>query len=198
LGGDVETDFAYDKAGRQTSVTDDLSNVTTTAYSGTRRASVTDALNNKTQFVYDTQGRVVRTQMEDSIFDGNGTAQPSYIHVGYDQLGRRSFETELTATTNPNVAVRKDFEYDAFGRLTAVVLGKVDDPNDDPDLGETVRPRFEFSYDIYGNQDACVKSFQAAAWGRENSVNGQQGIAKMLLSPLWRIGSANLIRKWKR
>jgi hypothetical protein len=41
------------------------------------------------------------------------------------------------------------------------------------------------------------KVLQAAAWDRENSVNGWKGIDKMLPGPLWGIGSAILIRKWR-
>ncbi|MBW8034990.1 MAG: hypothetical protein FVQ79_04975 [Planctomycetes bacterium] len=52
----------------------------------------------------------------------------------------------------------KQFNYDAVGRLEQVVLPVVDDPNDDPDDGETVNPVYDYFYDDYGNQIGILDS----------------------------------------
>jgi RHS repeat-associated protein len=46
------------------------------------------------------------------------------------------------------LGLTKQFEYDSFGRLTAVVLPQVVDPN----TSLLTNPRYEYEYDSYGNQ----------------------------------------------
>jgi len=99
-----------------------------------------------TAFEYDQLGRKTKT-----IY-GVGTAIESYVAQGYDDLGRVIWETEQALTTNQN-PLRKDYGYDAAGRLVAVVLPEVAHPTlldgSDPLM---VRPRYEYTYDAQGNQ----------------------------------------------
>jgi YD repeat-containing protein len=85
----------------------------------------------------------------------------TYTHVWYDGLGRKiaqSAQTEQSNRNHPDDPVneardillrKKEFEYDVAGRLTAVVLPAVQDP----EAGDAWKnPRTEYIYDQYGNQ----------------------------------------------
>ena len=83
--------------------------------------------------VYDATGRPYRT-----IFQDNTT-----VTTAYDQLGRRIAATDqLGQTTN--------YEYDKYGNLTAVVLPE--SVHFEASVQITARPRYEYTYDTYGNQ----------------------------------------------
>jgi YD repeat-containing protein len=88
-----------------------------------------DPEGNRTQFEYDALGRRVKTVFPDNTF----------TTTTYDALGRRVPEADQAGVT-------RNFEYDQQGRLTAVVLPEVEDP----ETGEVVRPRYEYEYDDYG------------------------------------------------
>src|SRR5206468_1972188 len=60
----------------------------------------------------------------------------------YDQQGRVKSETNQLGLT-------KSYEYDASGRLSAVVLPEVPDPNSG---GQLTHPRYEYRYDGRGDQ----------------------------------------------
>ena len=76
--------------------------------------------------------------------------------VSYDGLGRKEWESNQTSSSGnegdgvPNSEI-KDFEYDMAGRLISVELPEVDDPEDSPDAGETVRPIYSYFYDSHGS-----------------------------------------------
>jgi len=150
------TEYGYDTAGRQITVTDANGNTTLTHYLGNRRDYVVDARGTiggvdpndyKTSFEYDALGRLIKT-----TYPATTQNPVTYVHIEYDGLGRKSFESEQTTENNPANAIGKVFEYDAAGRLTAIVLSAVDDPF--PESGreaEQVYPRCEYEYDQCGN-----------------------------------------------
>ncbi|MHC4739164.1 MAG: hypothetical protein ACYS9Y_09705 [Planctomycetota bacterium] len=138
------TEYEYDAAGRQTAVIDANGNRTEYEYEGNRRTLVRDArafedtyanrYKYETSFEYDKLGRLRYTDFSDG----------TYTYVGYDNLGRKSSETDQAGRT-------RWFDYDSAGRLTAVILPEVDDPNN----GDTpTYPRYEYKYDKYGNLTA--------------------------------------------
>ena len=109
----------------------------------------------QTSYTYDELGRVVRT-----IFDDR-----SYGQVQYDSQGRSIAESQqvsedvdlswsaadssfidLNADPNDNLVPSRTMEYDVRGQLVAVELP-------DPDnLVTSNRPRYEYGYDVRGNQ----------------------------------------------
>ena len=139
-----------------------LGHRTKTEYIGTRRDYIIDARgfepeavqdHYKTSFAYDALGRLTKTTHPETVVDeGGATPVITYSHVEYDGLGRKAWQSETTIESNPANAIGREFYYDTAGRLTAVELPVVDDPEDDPDLGETVHPRYDYFYDDYGNQ----------------------------------------------
>ena len=108
-----------------------------------------------TSYTYDELGRVVRT-----IYDDR-----SYGQVEYDSRGRSIAESQqvsedvdlswsaadssfidLNADPNDNLVPTRAMEYDVRGQLVAVELP-------DPDnLVTSNRPRYEYGYDVRGNQ----------------------------------------------
>ncbi|MFA7486156.1 MAG: hypothetical protein WCZ89_09040, partial [Phycisphaerae bacterium] len=114
---------------------------TVTVYDGTRRAAVVDALGNTTSFIYDSLGRAITTVYPAAEFEGSSGQQPTYSHVEYDGLGRKSFESQQTDQSNHDYAIGKSFEYDLSGRLTKVILPAV--------TGGT--PEYRYFYDTFGN-----------------------------------------------
>lgn len=154
------TEYSYDKAGRQITVTDANGNTTLTHYSGNRRDCVVDARGTidgvdpndyKTSFDYDALGRVVRTTHPPTEFEGSSGEQKTYNHVAYDGLGRKFWQSDIVAEENAaNVpeSEKRYFEYDASGRLAATILPEVNDPYNNY---QPVRPRYDYFYDDYGN-----------------------------------------------
>ena len=109
----------------------------------------------ETSYQYDTFGQRIRTTYTDG----------SYALVRYDTFGRviaesTQIDSSITATwsdveqsylnsSNSALIETKLYEYDAQGRLTAVELPAVPDPNNSNTL---TRPRYEYEYDAQGNQ----------------------------------------------
>jgi RHS repeat-associated protein len=90
----------------------------------------------ETRYFYDDSGRVTRTVLPD------GTT----MRTEYDQSGRKVAEyDQLDRVTR--------YEYDANGRLSAVVQPPVDDPESP---GQQVNPRYEYTYDAFGNQQSIT------------------------------------------
>ncbi len=136
----VETNYEYDAAGKQTkvTVTNPAGNDTVTeyGYEGNQRVWMQDARGNITRFVYDDLGRVTDTYYPETAQNGQTST-----HVAYDALGRRTAQTDQAGRT-------RWFDYDKSGRLKAVILSDVNDPYN----GNTpTYPRYEYEYDTYGN-----------------------------------------------
>jgi RHS repeat-associated protein len=175
------TSYGYDKAGKQTSVTDPCGHTvsrtsgiilhngnhaseitgdigstgthcTYTFYDGTRRDHVTDANNQTTSFTYDCLGRVIQTTYPPKTTGGSNI----YVYVGYDGLGRKIWESKQTTKTHEQLTNqdKKEFEYDSAGRLIAVTLPQNDEMAVPDHNGVTLvdaRTRHEYVYDAYGN-----------------------------------------------
>src|SRR5437870_5835355 len=138
------TQYQYDAAGRQTSVTDALQETTSTGYDAAgRTVTTTDALGHTTQYAYDGDGRTVKTTFADG----------SLTQAAYDSQGRQTSTTDQMGRTT-------QYQYDTFGRLTGVVLPTVYDPEGQ----RYVHPTTQYSYDVYGDmtaiQDAKTRSTQ--------------------------------------
>ncbi len=171
------TDYEYDDAGRQTAtigpaVLDELSGElvrhrTESKYGTEGRLQenwvnirvIVDADGNVlstsyadkqvTRFEYDAYGRTTKT-----IY-GVGTAIESYVAQGYDDYGRVMWESEQAYSSEQN-PLKREFEYDDFGRLRAVVLPEVAHPTLMDESGPEpvplmVHPRYEYRYDAQGN-----------------------------------------------
>jgi RHS repeat-associated protein len=67
-------------------------------------------------------------------------ADGSFSQTGYDGLGRQTSVTDQMDRPT-------QYQYDTFGRLTAVLLPAVLDP----ETGKTVNPTTNYTYNIYGN-----------------------------------------------
>jgi fibro-slime domain-containing protein/RHS repeat-associated protein len=150
------TEYGYDNAGRQITVTDANGNTTLTHYLGNRRDYVVDARGTiggvdpndyKTSFEYDALGRIIKTTHPPTEFEGSGgVAQNTYSHVGYDNLGRKLWQSDIVAQADAvdvPESEKRYFEYDAAGRLVATILPE-------PQAGAGV-PRYDYFYDDYGN-----------------------------------------------
>jgi RHS repeat-associated protein/fibro-slime domain-containing protein len=156
---------------------------TETQYQGTRRWKVTDAREFEaganpgdftTEFTYDALGRLTKTTHPKTVVEeGGATPVTTYGHVEYDGLGRKAWQSETTIESNPANAIGREFYYDTAGRLTAVELPVVDDPEDDPDLGETVHPRYDYFYDKYGNQVGILDPKNRLTVFKYNEFNRQ-------------------------
>ena len=147
------TRYQYDAAGRQITVMDTQGNVTTTAYDNAgRQLSATDALAHTTSFIYDSLGRAVQTIFADS----------TSISAEYHELGQRVGATDQAGLTT-------NYEYDIQGQLTAVILPVVFDP----ETNTTIRPRYEYGYNQYGNNTSIedpkhrITSFTYDQFGRQ-------------------------------
>jgi len=96
--------YAYDAAGRKTSVTDENNNTTQYSYDKNDNiTSITDALNHVTSFTYDLNNQLI------TIVDKNGNTT-SYT---YDNKGR------MTSKTDPNGGITK-YAYDVKDNLVSV------------------------------------------------------------------------------
>ena len=169
-----QTETAYDSRGRVARTTAADGEITSYEYDDLGRKVATigttvdlggQAVRARTETIYDAAGRVRTTranvrqlaggtidssQAQDTTYDydqdGNLArttfADGTTIQATYDDLGRKTGETNQLHLT-------RNFEYDASGRLAAVVLPAVPDPtnNDLP-----TRPRYEYGYDAQGNQ----------------------------------------------
>ncbi len=129
-----------------------------------RQIRVQDALGNETRYVYDNVGRQVAV-ISPLVVDPD-TGDFVYVRgeTVYDEQGRRVQETEnlKQATLDENAAVddtmarTTDYEYED-GRLAAVVLpGVLDTDPASATYQQVVRPRYAYTYDIYGNQKSIT------------------------------------------
>ncbi len=116
-----ETFYEYDAAGR----------VVCTTQQGYTSGSVTVAV--ATQTRYDDNGRVIAE---------SGAYDASTQTVTWSEADQSYTDGSILVPT-------KLYEYDAHGRLTAVVLPEVADPNAG---GQPARPRYEYAYDTFGRQ----------------------------------------------
>ncbi|MEM1263492.1 MAG: Ig-like domain-containing protein [Pseudomonadota bacterium] len=130
----LTTTFVYDDKGRLTQTTDAEGNVTMTEYNGIDKVSATvDALNRRTEMDYDARGNLVQTRYPDNTseimdYDENGNLvvqtdrDSRTTRMTYDAADRliETIYPDATPgdlTDNP----RTTNEYDAAGRLTAVI-----------------------------------------------------------------------------
>ncbi|MBN2224505.1 MAG: putative Ig domain-containing protein, partial [Deltaproteobacteria bacterium] len=113
------------------------------------------ALWHTTWYEYDAQGRqtaVVSTAIDDP--DNPGITTHVRTETVYDQFGREvakreNLKQDVSGVIDDSAVRTTWYKYDAFGRLTAVVLPAVEHP--DPGIG-LVHPRYEYAYDAFGNQ----------------------------------------------
>lgn len=111
---------------------------------------VTFSYTDRMEFTYDSLSRLVCTRYPAAdVAEGNGV--PTYSHVGYDGLGRKAWESEVTikatAAALDHDTETRHYEYDAAGRLTTVILPKVYDPQTSGDA----HPQYDYYYDPHGN-----------------------------------------------
>ena len=155
-------EYSYDDAGKQTEIINNLGNHTKYEYDGTQRKYFygarhynpgTGTYSYSTEFSYDALGRSKWTKYP-------ATTQNSitYIHTQYDGLGRKKFESEQIASDDSTSAVGKTFECDTAGMLKAAILAQVPDP-ENSDI--PTNPRYEYDYDVFGNQTAIRDSIES-------------------------------------
>ncbi|MEZ6048649.1 MAG: putative Ig domain-containing protein [Planctomycetaceae bacterium] len=143
------TKYYYDGYGRQykTDVTQNGETRTTkTAFdSNGNRSEMIDPLGRITLYAYDEFGRLVSMTQAVGGIDGSvgyeSETDDLITQTYYDEDGNVSYEIN-------QLGLRRDFEYDDEGRLTAVILPEVEHPV----TSQMVRPRYEYTYDEYGNQ----------------------------------------------
>jgi YD repeat-containing protein len=164
-GSEQATSYEYDLAGKQVKVIDPNFGVTETHYLGNRRDWAKDARGNVTYFDYDALGRIIKT-----TYPATAQNPETYTYVKYDKFGRKSWESEQTAEVDPNDALKRQFEYDAAGRLVKVILPEVEDPNNGFVL---TRPVYEYVYDIYGNQVAIIDPYDRETSFTYNEIHKQ-------------------------
>ncbi|MBI1348011.1 tandem-95 repeat protein [bacterium] len=96
-----------------------------------------------TRYTYDVEGRVIATTQ--ATFDGS---LEIVMRSEYDDFGRLAAEIDA-------IGNRKEYEYDALGRTTKVILPAVDDPTDS--LEDTpVHPVYEYVYNAQGQQTHLI------------------------------------------
>ena len=102
-------------------------------------------MNRETRQAYDAVGHLTKTIFADPD-DGGPLTAPTTSST-FDSRGRVESETDEMGLT-------KQFEYDSTGRLTAVVLPAVPDPEDLDANGnpKLKQPRYEYEYDQYGDR----------------------------------------------
>jgi RHS repeat-associated protein len=109
-----------------------------------RYDSVTDALDHETRTYKDAMGRVTLTTY------GIGTPEKSFTETRYSDDGRHVDKVAQRKSGDPELVT--GYDYDEAGRLIAVTLPAVDIPDPAGSGTITVRPRYEYGYDAYGNQ----------------------------------------------
>jgi len=182
-GKEQPTSYEYDLAGKQTAIIDPLGhNITYTAdgktielvtlngthrtethYEGTRRDYVTDANGNITSFEYDDLGRLVITTLPATLQNPE-----TFLHVGYDGLGRKEWQSEQTAQGTAGSLTEaeiKQFEYDVAGRLINLTMPK-------PKDGDSVIV-YDYFYDAYGNQVGILDDKNQLSVFKYNELNQQ-------------------------
>jgi RHS repeat-associated protein/fibro-slime domain-containing protein len=126
-GETLTTTYLYDDAGRQLQVLSPR---------GSPGASPLPA-DRAVEYRYDTAGRVISTVQ---LGDLSTSSDDIFGVTGYDELGRRTSETDALGRTT-------EYRYDTDGRLIAVILPEVFDP----EARARVHPTYEYTYDSWGN-----------------------------------------------
>lgn len=194
----LTTTYAYDAAGRLTTVTDPAAGVTTTEYDAAGRVTaVVDALGRRTRYGYDTADRVVLTTFADHTTTTRTYDEAGNLATTTDQAGRTTtYEYDaldrLVKTTAPDgtatqtvytpaglVAAtiderggRTDYVQDSAARVTTVVYPTV--PNGTS--GQTARPTVVAALDGAGRPTSVTDpngrqtSYQYDAGGRPTQV----------------------------
>ena len=168
------TRYAYDAVGNQkqvivdhdgdlTSTTNDQ-DITSYDYDDAgQQVSMTDALGHTTYYEYDALGRQTAQILPAVVDPATGQTVHPRSETIYDSLGRRTAVRENLTQTDPLGAqlidtsgVREtDYQYDDSGHLVGVTLPViVDHEPGSSTINKLVRPRYEYDYDIYGNQTA--------------------------------------------
>ena len=94
--------------------------------------TIDDTQARETRFEYDQFGNSVKTIFDDGTF----------TRVEYDTLQRKTADIDQLGN-------RTEYEYDDAGRLSAVILPAIPDPQNNNQL---TNPRYDYAYDEQGNQ----------------------------------------------
>jgi YD repeat-containing protein len=134
------TQYAYNRDGQQTTVTDPLGQVvvTTTYDPSGRKSTVTDARGTVTRFGYDQRNRIAEQRV-----DPNGLNLVTLFK--FDALGQQIRLTEGANTPEPRVT---EYTYDRNGRLKTAIV--------DPGAGG-LQLCTSYSYDHLGNPVAVAR-----------------------------------------
>ncbi|HEX5145338.1 MAG TPA: LamG-like jellyroll fold domain-containing protein [Mycobacterium sp.] len=121
------TSYGYNAAGDQTTVTDPLTNVTTTDYdTAGEPTKVTDPTSRFTQVTYDLAGRPT------SQVRGKGSSYAKTIYTyGYDLAGRRTTEVDCTVTSTGTCATAQrtiTASYNGDGNTLQTTTGACQSP----------------------------------------------------------------------
>ena len=130
-----------------------------------------DANGVETFFEYDALGQQTAV-IQSNVIDPNDSTIVIHDYLrtetAYDELGRRVLVRENISQGNPleaasiedSLARNTRYEYNSAGNLEAVILPAADDP-DVADPNVLTHPRFEYTYDIYGNLKSIKGQHQA-------------------------------------
>ncbi len=179
----VLTEYVYDKDARQTSLTTNIAVLNTTAdftdHPDLSTASLDTSDAQTAWYEYDKVGRQTAV-ISAAIADPDDPGQTTHLRTEtvYDAFGRKVAVRENIKQTDPfNSATidrsaerETDYEYDDSGRLTAVILPAIADPQNN---GQLTHPEYDYAYDSYGNQTSItdplghVTAFSYDADGRQ-------------------------------
>ena len=156
--------YGYDFLGRKitiASLPDTVNNVTHIGYSNGQKESVTDASGNITRYHYNDLGKLVKITFPPVDLDKDGMNNDlTFQYYGYDNYGRKIWETkqiviDVTPAAVSQYSFAKDtikrYYYNRLGQLVATELPKVDLTPHDNSRSYKIS-RYEYQYDIYGNQ----------------------------------------------
>ncbi|MBI1249378.1 tandem-95 repeat protein [bacterium] len=117
--------------------------------------TIDDSQAQETSYQYDEFDQPIRTTYANGSFDivrydqfGRVVAETSQIAAGVEAVWSETDQSFIDNTTTDPIET-KLYEYDAYGRLVAVELPAVADPNNG---GALTRPRYEYEYDAHGNK----------------------------------------------
>lgn len=149
------TDYEYDEFGRRAAV---IGPAAVDPGSGV-------LVRHRTELVYNDQSRVWKErinirQYEDGSKDATGVRETLFEYDEFGRFVKRTFPdgtfTERTYTASGQVATEKDqmglvreYQYDDKGRLSAVVLPEIPDPQNG---NQPTKPTYQYEYDEFGNQ----------------------------------------------
>ena len=149
-GVSIKSETEYDILGRQTLTRDDAGHETRYEYDelGRQVAVITEAVDNPNQGAIEADMVYLRTE---TVYDAFGRRIEVHENLRQGAPGEEHIRRDQALITT--------YEYDDQGRLTAVNLPEITilDP-DDPAGEDTItgQPRYEYRYDIYGNQIAIT------------------------------------------